>query len=141
MRIIIAEDLFQNMINTPTGYNHETGGYIGISKNVVVDYWFDEGRLGANPYTYIPDVEKMNNFMTRCNQKGIEGFGILHTHLNKDATPSKNDRIFIEKILRVNHQIMKMYFPIVIPGITLKMYRGKKRKEMIEIIEIRTSII
>lgn len=141
MEIIIDEEIFRNMLNSPIGFSCETGGYIGVSNNVVVEYWFDEGILGTNSYTYIPDAEKFEKFITMCNEKRIERQGILHTHLNKDATLSNKDRIFIEKILGINPQIVEMYFPVVIPGKTLRIYKGKKIKGVIKIIENKISII
>lgn len=140
MLIMISNNLFQNIICKPIGYNRETGGFVGINNNVIVEYVFDEGVVFSNIFTYRPDVKRFNEFIVMCKHKGIEKYGILHTHLNEEGTLSNSDGVFINNIFEVNHQIDEMYFPVIIPGKTMRIFKGKRTTNRVEIKECVISL-
>ena len=133
MHITISNELFQKIIYNSFGYNRETGGFLGLYNNAIVEYLFDEGMETSGACTYRPNVIMFNEFIKMCSQKGIEKYGILHTHLNEEGTLSNDDRVFIKNIFEVNNRIVEMYFPVVIPGKTMRIYKGNRTMEGIKI--------
>lgn len=141
MCLWIEENLFEKIIYRPAGYDRETGGFIGIRDNTVLEYWFDEGIFNENVYSYVPNISELNKFLAMCECKEILKYGILHTHLNANITLSGGDILFIRKILNENKQMHEMFFPVVIPGKSLNMYSGKKTGNRIEVTQKEIFII
>lgn len=135
MSIKISNQLLKEIIFNPIGYSRETGGFVGINDDVIVQYMFDEGMTSSDFFTYRPDVTKFNKFIAMCNKKGIKEYGILHTHLNENGVLSNNDIVYITSILEINAQILEMYFPVVIPGNAMRIYKAKRNMNNIEMEE------
>ena len=133
MPLIISSKLYHNIIYDPIGYNKETGGFLGIKNNAIINYVFDEGMTISNVFMYRPNSMIFNIFVSKCIKNKVEQFGILHTHLNQNETLSNNDREFIHDFFDPNPHINQMYFPVVIPGELMRIYIGKRNNRKVNL--------
>lgn len=106
---------------------YETGGFIGIVDDKIVKYKYDKGRCHEKGF-YFPSERGWKEFLSTVADK-CDYLGILHSHLNGLASLSNGDVRFVEQIFFCNQSIEKMYFPIVIPLVTLVIYAATRTVE------------
>lgn len=106
----------------------ETGGIIGMKKDVIRYVEFDKGMNTRQVCTYEPDVDYLNAVIEKWQQNDIAFCGLFHTHFYGVRTLSDGDKMYINSILNAMPEtINKLYFPIVLP----------EKKELIAYMAIR----
>lgn len=90
----------------------ESGGIIGIKKNIICAFYFDKKNYN-HLSEYYPNYKTLNKVIKRWGKHGIMFAGIIHSHPNLYNKPSIIDYNYAKKILDSNYLLEKLIFPIV----------------------------
>ena len=131
----IYKEIFENIPDSPP----EMGGIFGGSENIIKVVEFDKGleTQYKKLCCYIPDVEHLNTCIDVWAEKGIDFYGVFHTHFGNSKKLSEGDEIYIKKIVRaMPFGKDKLYFPIVVlPKKVIIAYLAVRKKDEIYILE------
>ena len=113
----ICENIYQKIIDCCSANSNETGGIIGGKNGVVGEFVFDESLDNGESGCYYPDTILLNRYLSDWQQRGIDFYGIVHSHFQKSYELSSGDKEYINSIMMVmptgtNH----LYFPLVFPN-------------------------
>ncbi len=124
----MKKSLFDEIIHSSSGFGYETGGFVGVCGNKICVWAFDEGVRGAREGVYCPNKNKFYFMISSWREIGVTCLGIVHTHLNGNPQLSQGDVRYINSIFDRNGNLVKMFFPIVIPDKEIHVY-GSRRKD------------
>jgi hypothetical protein len=112
----IHENAYLDLLYNCPPVPPEAGGILGGKDDVITTVIFDVSN--APDYGgYTPNVANLNAVIASWADNNIDFMGIFHSHCPSGISLSRNDRIYIEKIMvSMPHTIYRLYFPIVIPG-------------------------
>lgn len=104
------------IINSTPDVPPETGGIIG-GRNGIISEFYADGGVGDNPeFEYEPDTESLNRIIDEWQKRGIDFYGIYHSHRLCGQTLSKSDKIYISQIMTTLKDYKNcLYFPLVFP--------------------------
>lgn len=138
----ISKVIYNIIINCPD-VPPETGGILGTSNGEVINHVvFDMGISSANGGVYIPDIHFLNQTISEWNKTGIQFRGMFHTHAIQWPSLSENDRIYIMDILyNMPPEVEFLYFPLVFPGKSIKVYLAKRKRGSFDIINDGIEIV
>lgn len=126
MTVSIGESVLEKIVFGCPQVPPETGGFLGVKNNVIVDFVFDAGQGQNNFGSYSPDTGLLKHTCNVWKSRGILLAGIAHSHISGRENLSNGDRKYISKILESNIGIIDMLlFPIIIPGVELIMYSAR----------------
>lgn len=132
----ILNHTFNDIVKMVPSLPPESGGIIGGTNQIITHYILDSGTNLSNGYdTYAPSILYFNETIQSWQQKGIDFYGIFHSHFPGGTELSNRDKQYIVQIMkampcRINH----LYFPIVLPGETIIVYRADNIKNRIHIV-------
>lgn len=143
--IRITYEAYNEMLKRVPGKPPESGGILGGCGNIIKYVEPDNGIKKSYFKTcyYSPDVERLNQCIEEWQKKGIDFYGIYHTHFHNVGTLSEGDEAYIKKIMNaMPPEITDLNFPLIIlPDRKVKNYVCIRCGENIEIKEGRMSII
>ena len=94
----------------------ETGGILGGSDYVIRSYKFDQLGDHCSCNSYHPDVAFLNEAIKHWADKGIEFYGVFHSHPPNETTLSLPDIGYIHRIMQyLPPSIEGLYFPLIFP--------------------------
>jgi len=132
----IQRSVWERIVRSvPRGYA-ECGGLLGGRDHIVSTYVLDMGHSEMTMQdVYVPDTAFLNLVLRGWQRKGIELLGFFHTHLSGNERLSKGDIRYIQRIMRARHQTTdSLYFPIVLPGEKMIVYRADKKSKSVCIV-------
>lgn len=101
----------------------ESGGIIGGVNEIITIFYADAGAC-SNENKYTPDIHKLNSIIDKWSSKGIEFYGIYHSHYISGTVLSASDKEYISRILS-NTSYNSLYFPIVFPKKNIISYKAE----------------
>lgn len=96
----------------------EMGGILGGKTGIITSFIIDTGLEPLNHYChYYPNVRKLNQEISRWAKKGINFYGIFHSHFPGGYQLSLGDKKYIQRImLSMPPDINTLYFPLILPS-------------------------
>lgn len=126
--MIIGNTVYKAIMETIPMHPPEAGGILGIDKNIVTCFEYDNRIKTDKLCTYVPDVVYLNNVIEKWKEQNILFCGMFHTHFFGVRTLSQGDKRYINHILSAMPKtINRLYFLIVLP----------ETKEMVVYMAIR----
>ena len=114
--MVIKKQIYNKILKMTKPYLKETGGILGEENGIITHFSFDEG-ISEDIGCYIPNVKKLNNIINIWNENNIKFCGIIHSHINKQASLSSGDIEYIKKImLSASNKYTALYFPLFVDG-------------------------
>jgi len=112
----IKKQIYDQILKTlPTIYA-ETGGILGGKNNIITEFEFDRGTSLSSTQHYYPNTKRLNDCIEKWQNRDIQFYGIVHSHLQEERTLSFGDRLYIQTIMQAMPMSIKfLYFPIVLP--------------------------
>lgn len=118
----------------------ETGGIIG-GKNFLIDNIIFDSK-NSSVCNYIPNIVFINSIIKNWYDCGIEFYGIFHTHAPQWSTLSKEDILYINRIMKnMPESINSLLFPLVFPKEKIKWYKAEIISENVYVTEIDIEVI
>ncbi len=139
--MLISEDVEQRLLQLPKP-PPEQGGIIGLNEDGVVAYMaVDEGENRIADYeSYAPDTAFLNQIISHWADSGVQFAGIFHTHFC-GWTLSNVDKSYINTIMMaMPSEIEALYFPLVVPGEHIIVYRADKNGQEVHIVRDEVEI-
>lgn len=96
----------------------ESGGILGGQDGIVTCFFLDRGLDNFNRDSiYSPDIGLLNHTIAFWQEKGIEFYGLFHTHARHEGRLSPQDIRYIRTIVKaLPEKTEPLYFPVVFPG-------------------------
>lgn len=139
--MIIKEEIYNQLLKCPP-VPPEIGGLLGGKDLIVNTVLFDKGLEKKTGIKYVPDINFLNECISRWYDEGINFYGIFHSHLQKWSTLSSDDEKYIEAIMNaMPKEIESLVFPLVFPGVAVVSYKAIKNKLNVCIIKDDINII
>lgn len=141
----IAHEIYKRIVEEVPDHPPEIGGILGARNGVICYVVFDCGtqRENMGKCYYTPNVEYLNKCIADWEVRGIDFYGVFHTHFFSVSTLSEGDRQYIEKIMRAMPDVKKkLYFPVVVlPERKMVAYMCRRNKGKIKITETRIHLV
>ena len=139
----ISGEIFQLILSHVPQVPPETGGILGGKNQIITHCVFDNGSSASNGYDiYAPDTHLLNQTIQQWAERGIEFYGIFHSHFPSGTMLSNGDIQYITQIMQtMPPQISALYFPIVIPQNTLIVYRADRQGQTVQIVSVPIEIV
>lgn len=121
----------------------ETGGIV-MGNDLIIDTIIFDLNIKEKRYAgvYIPNVVFLNETIAQLNRKGKNFYGIFHTHADNWKTLSAGDEKYIKNIMNaMPAEIKTLYFPLVFPKTSVKLYRAEKKNNDIYFLEEKIEIV
>lgn len=126
MMVAIDKSVLEKIVSNCPQVPPETGGFLGMKDNVIVDFVFDSGHKQNDFCSYSPDSRLLKHTCNTWESQGIFFAGIAHSHMVGRGNLSNGDKKYILQILESNiGKIDMLLFPIIIPGKELIMYSAR----------------
>ena len=108
----MKKEVYEKILETIGIAQIESGGIIGKKNGVICKFYFDDSETR---YTdkYVPDFIKLNKIIEKWYDDEIFFAGIVHSHPNSCAVPSKEDEVYVSKLMENNSDLNSILFPIV----------------------------
>ncbi|WP_303995508.1 hypothetical protein [Megamonas hypermegale] len=136
----IKETVFKEIMESPVP-PPEVGGIIGGRDDIITCYFADKGSKENCYDSYYPSTDLLNEQIAVWQSRGIEFYGIYHTHFAGDDGLSCSDRRYIVNIMQaMPPQVTWLYFPIVFRDGML-VYRALREKNTVKILPEEMEII
>lgn len=136
----IKETVFKEIMESPVP-PPEVGGIIGGRDDIITCYFADKGSKENCYDSYYPSTDLLNEQIAVWQSRGIEFYGIYHTHFAGDDGLSCSDRRYIVNIMQaMPPQVTWLYFPIVFRDGML-IYRAVREKNTVKILPEEMEII
>lgn len=136
----IKETVFKEIMESPVP-PPEVGGIIGGRDDIITCYFADKGSKENCYDSYYPSTDLLNEQIAVWQSRGIEFYGIYHTHFAGDDGLSCSDRRYIVNIMQaMPPQVTWLYFPIVFRDGML-VYRALREKNTVKILPEEIEII
>ena len=136
----IKETVFKEIMESPVP-PPEVGGIIGGRDDIITCYFADKGSKENCYDSYYPSTDLLNEQIAVWQSRGIEFYGIYHTHFAGDDGLSCSDRRYIVNIMQaMPPQVTWLYFPIVFRDGML-VYRAVREKNIVKILPEEMEII
>ena len=137
----IVESVFEQLIKCPKA-PPEVGGVIGGNLQTVNCFKFVHGENSDNIAFFSPNVNEMNSIISLWQKKGIELYGIFHSHPSCCPKLTDEDKQYAIQIMKAMPVcISSLYFPIVIPNKDLFAYKAIKSGNKIRFIIEKTEVV
>ena len=95
----IEKEVYNAIIKHCPPVPPETGGILGGYKDVISAYEFDRLEENCSHNSYSPNIGYLNGIIQQWSDKGIELYGIFHSHSSSETTLSLPDRGNIQRIM------------------------------------------
>ena len=118
----------------------ESGGIIGAEDGIVTQFVHDCGLQGHEHCVYIPDTERLNRMINEWSQTDIQFVGLVHSHPPMGNKLSVGDLKYITSIMKCC-ELSVFYFPIVIPKISMTVYRACYQDEKLTVDVEKTELV
>ena len=112
--------IIDNIAETIGSSPLESGGIIGIYKDVICAYCFDP--KGSNQDKYFPDINSLNGVIQTWMEHEVEFVGIVHSQTDDFKIPPKRDLEYALLLKQANPEIKRLIFPIVHVGEQINIY-------------------
>ena len=130
---ILANILHRLLLSYPT-VPPENGGILGGTQNIITEYYHDNSIQKDIIAEYSPNTFHLNIKIQDWHKKGIEFYGLIHSHPSFEKTLSLADIDYIMNIMNsIPFNECFLYFPIVIPHETIIPYIAHKKDSDIKI--------
>lgn len=107
--------MYEKILNEVRGTFPEMGGILGGVEGIVTQLFLDEGIENEKKCSYTPNVFKLNEIIREWDDKGIEFYGIFHTHCYGSGGLSEGDTRYMKEIMEsMPKTVKKLYFPVVV---------------------------
>jgi len=134
--MIIEKEIHNEIIEQSPLVPPETGGILGGSEHVICSYRFDRPGENCAQNSYRPDIAYLNEAIKQWADRGIEFYGIFHSHSSGETTPSLPDIGYMHRIMEyIPTNIKKLYFPLVFPRDKMLIYTAARIGSGIAITE------
>jgi len=138
----IVEKVYDDILNRCFVISNETGGILGGKDNIITEFKFDKGTSQSSKQHYYPNIQKLNNCIENWQDRDIQFYGIIHSHLKEERTLSDGDLKYIRTIiLSMPTHITFLYFPIVLPQKEIVSFKAMRVKNEVSIINSNIKII
>lgn len=141
----ITHDVYEKMISSVSDCPPESGGILGGSGQIISCVVFDSGmpNQGMRSCHYIPNTEYLNQCIEKWEERGIDFYGIFHTHFFGVDTLSEGDARYMKRIMQAMPDEKKeLYFPVVVlPERKMTAYRCIREKGKIELEKDRIYLV
>ena len=112
--MLIRQDVLCEIIQKMPTNPPEAGGIIGGNRGSISVWEFDEGYKECG-CVYRPNVNYLNDVISKWSDNDIEFLGIFHSHFGGARTLSLGDVEYITRIMKsMPTHINLLYFPIVV---------------------------
>lgn len=136
----IASDIYLSLISLPL-VPPEMGGIIGERNGIVCKFFADSAAQTTDRLEYQPNVELLNRVIADWEKENVRFCGIFHTHDLAQVSLSTADLHYIKQVMMsLPKTYKKLCFPLIFPGIGVRMFVAKREKRGILIREDKTII-
>lgn len=138
----IRKKVYHDILTMVKETSPESGGIIGGRNGVIEFAEYDAGIPQGRMCSYSPDVQRLNQVITKWEQQDITFCGMFHTHYFRVETLSEGDISYIKKIMdSMPERIEKLYFPLVVlPQKEMIVYTAIKSKEQKNVIILKEEL-
>ena len=137
----ISENIYKQLLNNCNPVPPESGGILGGKNGIITYLFFDLHSTRYSSY-YQPNIDNLNSCISEWNKKGIEFYGIFHTHASNWGSLSIADKEYINQImLAMPPYINHLYFPLVFPKSSIKSFKVERLSSGIKIVSNPIKII
>lgn len=120
----IKSEIFNSIILDFPNIPIEAGGILGGTSGAITKYILDSGKGEYGKYT--PNTKMINKIIFDWAEKGIEFYGICHSHYPTGEKLSSADIEYIKRIMIALSDLYDyLYFPIVIPQKKIIPYKAE----------------
>lgn len=114
--MIIQQNTLDELLKEVPGAPPEIGGILGGVNGVISTYQVDRGAVPDRKFDhYYPDVIFLNHTIQEWSDKGIEFYGLFHSHFPGGIELSVQDKRYITQImLAMPKRIVRLFFPIIL---------------------------
>jgi len=141
----IHKQVIKNISSAVMGNDSEIGGILGSSENgIITDMILDRAsNTSCHRFEYRPDTIYLNDQIMNWSERGIDFYGIFHTHFSGSKNLSDADSEYIREIMRCAEGIVEhLYFPIyTLPDNELTVYKAYFDKEEIKIVKDDLTVV
>ena len=116
----------------------EWGGIFGGDNGIVREFCYDNSGPSQQAL-YCPNVTFLNNVMKEWDCRGISFYGIVHSHMEGQATLSQGDIRYIRAVMAQRNVGEKLYFPLVLPGMIV-VYAAVKTESAVVIEQEKAEV-
>lgn len=108
----ITSNTYSIICNYFDDFSFEKGGALAIRENKIVGF-YPIKNLDTKASCYSPSFDELNVALDVFEKHGWDFFGIIHSHVNGNNKPSKEDVDFIKSFIEANDQFEILVFPII----------------------------
>lgn len=120
----------------------EIGGILGSRNDEIDELVLDMTKNVHNKGIYEPNVSFLNKCIDEWNEQKITFQGMFHTHALNWPGLSSDDKTYVVQIMSaMPASIKKLYFPLVFPQDSIKVFYAEKRGNQIIISEEKIEIV
>lgn len=119
----------------------ERGGILGMKDGIICAFIPDRSEQETERAIYYPDVQFLNRCIENWAKEGIMFCGVIHSHPSGQTTLSGSDMEYIEELYRVNPNLEKTYFPLVLDGCDMMIYSVEKRDNKLFTTRVQIEIV
>ncbi|MGX8698828.1 MAG: hypothetical protein ACSW8F_02725 [bacterium] len=121
----IRENVYRSMLSCYSAVPPEQGGILGEKDGMVCAYIHDASSMVLECAVYRPDRDYLNRCIQNWSKEGIAFCGLVHSHPPTQPELSSADIAYIEALYRLNPQMKRLYFPLVLSQNRFLVYRAE----------------
>ena len=95
----IKKDVYYSLVKDCPIPPPECGGILGGDNGIINIFSLNESTNPSGCYSYSPDIDKLNSILASWSTKGIEFYGVFHTHFSQVYSLSIPDKEYIHQIM------------------------------------------
>jgi len=138
----IQEQVYRQILSLISEETIETGGILGGKNNVITEFEFDKGTSLSSKKKYYPNTKRLNDCIEKWQNRDIQFYGILHSHLQEERALSFGDKLYIQTIMQAMPMSIEfLYFPIVLLQKEIVSFKAVRLDNEINIVNSDIKII
>ena len=112
----ISRSVRRDILRALGKHRPERGGLLGGDRKHgrITHFWHDQSPLLADPTTYEPNHQAINQVLRDWNARGVDLVGMVHSHPASFAQPSAADCEYARRILHHIPAMDQFFMPIVL---------------------------
>lgn len=133
--MVIEMEIYQKILSTFPSVPPEGGCILGALGDAVCSFEYDSGFPRLDMAVYMPNVTMLNQVIQQWASKGIQFYGLAHSHPYGQQSLSSSDISYIHTIMQaMPTNIEKLYFPLVFPGEEIISFVAIRHQDQIDIL-------
>lgn len=133
--MVIEMEIYQKILSAFPSVPPEGGCILGALDDAVCSFEYDNGFPRLDMAVYMPNIEILNQVIQQWASKGIQFYGLAHSHPYGQQSLSSSDIAYIHTIMQaMPASIEKLYFPLVFPGKEIISFVAIRQQDKIDIL-------